>query len=206
MDENTCIYYLGYGSNLNRQRFLCYIQGGTPSYGKKRNRGCTDTTPPTDDRPFLIPYRLYFALPAGFEGTENWGKGGVAFISPVPVKEEAEGLEPTETEGLNRELTHGRAWKITRAQYEEIREQEGRGLYDLELKVGAIEGIPVYTITHSTLLPRILPPSTAYLKTIAEGLKETFHLRAEEIADYLLGKEGVKGYLTERRVREIIGD
>jgi len=34
VNKKTYVWYAGYGSNLNKQRFMCYIKGGTPTYGK----------------------------------------------------------------------------------------------------------------------------------------------------------------------------
>ncbi len=59
------VWYVGYGSNLSEQRFLCYIQGGTPPFGKDSNRGCQDQTRPKAEKPIKIHYPLYFALPEG---------------------------------------------------------------------------------------------------------------------------------------------
>ncbi len=105
------VWYVGYGSNLNEQRFLCYIQGGTPRFGRRSDIGCTDKTLPKDNRPITIHYPLYFALPVDITKTENWDVGGVAFISPY---------KDTNTK------TFCRMWKITKEQYEEVRVQEGR--------------------------------------------------------------------------------
>jgi len=44
------VWYVGYGSNLNKQRFLCYILGGTPKYGCKPNEGCINKTLPPEVR------------------------------------------------------------------------------------------------------------------------------------------------------------
>ena len=57
------VWYVGYGSNLNKQRFLCYILGGTPKYGCKSNQGCINKALPPEDRSIKIPNGLYFALP-----------------------------------------------------------------------------------------------------------------------------------------------
>ncbi|GAV24854.1 hypothetical protein ciss_07870 [Carboxydothermus islandicus] len=37
-------------------------------------------------------------------------------------------------------------------------------------------------------------PSEKYLKTIVNGLKETYNLTKEEIVEYLIKKNGVKEY------------
>jgi hypothetical protein len=176
LDIGSEVWYVGYGSNLCEQRFLCYIKGGTPRFGQKCHGGCADSTPPRGNRSIVIPYPLYFGLPEGKNGTENWGPGGVAFISP---------RENTRAETL------GRMWLITRDQYAEVREQEG-SWYSKEIELGKNDGIPVYTITHAVELANILPPSQAYMKTIALGLKETCGWNNEAVADYLAGRMGPK--------------
>jgi len=184
------VWYVGYGSNLSEQRFLCYIKGGQPTFGTIRHQGCTDPSLPEDDRPTVIPYSLYFALPEGIGGTENWSSGGVAFLSP---------------DRDERDETAGRMWRITESQYAEVKEKEG-AWYSKEIKLGESDGIPVYTVTHEVELANLLPPSKAYLKTIALGLKETSEWDNETIADYLAGKKGVKGHLSRNRLLRILID
>lgn len=57
------VWYACYGSNINRTRFMRYI-----------NR-CDDRTPPSDDRPFEFAYNMYFAKSA-----VCWDRGGKAFL------------------------------------------------------------------------------------------------------------------------------
>jgi hypothetical protein len=184
------VWYVGYGSNLSKQRFLCYIIGGTPKFGNKYYHGCTNTDCPIDDKPFRIPYRLYFALPNKKVETSNWGKGGVAFVCPEKEQDE-------------HNWTWCRMWKITCAQYEEIREQEGQGWYNQEIFLGEKNEIPIRTITNTNLLSNIMRPSDAYLKTITIGLKETYNFTDNEIAAYLFKKEGVKGNITKEKLIDI---
>jgi hypothetical protein len=184
------VWYVGYGSNLSKQRFLCYIVGGIPKYGKKYNDGCSNTECPIDDKPFRIPYRLYFALPGGETKTYNWGQGGVAFINP-------------KKEGSEDNWSWCRMWKITCEQYEEVRVQERKPWYNHEIFLGEKNGIPIRTITNIEILSNIIPPSEAYLKTIALGLKETYNFTDNEIAAYLIGKEGIKGKFTKDKLTDI---
>jgi hypothetical protein len=170
------VWYVGYGSNLSKQRFLCYIKGGTPQFGKKFHKGCKDPTPPRDHRQGVIPYPLYFALPEAKNGTANWGPGGVAFIGPA--KDEKAG-------------TLSSMWRITEGQYAEVKRQEG-SWYNKQISLGKEEGIPV------------LPPSEAYLKTIALGLRETCKRDNEAIADYLAGKKGIKGLLSKDEILRVL--
>ena len=180
------IWYVGYGSNLSKQRFLCYIVGGTPKYGTKCYDRCSDPYP-IDDRPIKIPHRLYFALPNGYTKTDNWGEGGVAFINPLT--EENEGY-----------WSLCRMWKITCEQYEKVRDKEGRCWYDHKMYLGEEGGTPIYTITNKLHLTNILQPSDTYIKTVALGLKETFYFGDDTIAAYLIEKEGLKKFTKDTMI------
>jgi hypothetical protein len=94
-------------------------------------------------------------------------------------------------------------WKVTKTQYEEIRNQEGRGWYDKEIFLGMEEEIPIYTVTNSKDLNNILSPSLPYLKTVIEGLRESYNMTLEEIADYLIAQDGVKGIFQKRNLLKI---
>ena len=183
------VWYLGYGSNLHEQRFLCYITGGTPRFGSRENKGCTEKALPTENKSMIIPYKLYFALPGSNTNTKNWGTGGVAFI------------DPNQKEDMK---TLGRIWKLTKQQYQEVRSQEGGSWYNKEILLGHDCGVPIYTITNSAVLPNVLCPSDAYIKTIILGLRETFELSDKEIAQYLMYKDGIKGTLQANAILNII--
>lgn len=73
MEEH--IWYACYGSNINRERFLCYIDGKERSICGKlvKNKGCEDKSPPRENHPFVFNHDIYFA-----KTSNNWG-GGVAF-------------------------------------------------------------------------------------------------------------------------------
>jgi len=134
MNTQFYVWYSGYGSNLSKQRFLCYIMGGKPTYGKKCNKGCDDKALPIEDKPCKIPYGLYFALPDKEEKTDMWGRGGVAFLDPTK-------------ECCRNNWALGRMWKIRKGQYEEVKCQEGRNQYNCEIRLGEEDGVPIYTIT-----------------------------------------------------------
>ena len=186
------VWYVGYGSNLSKCRFLCYIRGGIPPLGNKRERGCSDKTPPICGEPKTINYKLYFALPPKRKCTENWGPGGVAFILPDEDK---------------RFITRCRMWKITENQYIEVRCQEGLGWYNKEITLGEKDGCPIKTITQcSPFTNNIVTPSDTYLKTIAEGLRETYKYNDDEISDYLLEKDGIKDKIKREYLLQIINN
>ena len=64
--EMKYIWYACYGSNINRSRFMDYIEG------------CTDTTPPVEDRPFEFDHPVFFA-----GKSLRWGGKGKAFLDGV---------------------------------------------------------------------------------------------------------------------------
>ena len=182
------IWYVGYGSNLHEQRFLCYINGGTPRFGKKCTNGCSDKSHPMQDKPIIINYSLYFALPDNRRKTDNWGDGGVAFIDPQ--KDE-------------KSKTFCRMWKITKRQYDQVKNQEGPW-YGKQISLGEDSGIPIYTITNNVTLSNIICPSDAYIKTIALGLKESYGLSDQDITDYLIKKKGIRDSLQAHAILKII--
>jgi hypothetical protein len=164
------VWYAGYGSNLCKKRFLCYILGGKFKWGGSDAKGCTDKSLPKANKQISIPYRLYFA-----KSSPNWSNGAVAFINP------------------NKELnennwTLGRIWKITCEQYEEVRVQEGKSWYNEEIYLREEDEFPIRTITNKEFLTPYNQPCEGYLKTIALGLKETYNLTNEEISEYLMKK------------------
>ncbi|MFO7636688.1 MAG: hypothetical protein R6W96_05235 [Clostridia bacterium] len=163
-NENKYIWYACYGSNLYRERFLWYIQGG----GLKGNPGCKDRSLPVADCPYLIRHALYFA-----GESRTWGHGGVAFIS----KEHDPGA-----------VTLSRAYLVTEEQFKDIQGQEGRW-YGCTLELGMLEGFPVRTFTRDPLEFRDMEtnnPSDAYLEVIRKGLRETYPgMTEEQITGYL---------------------
>ena len=136
------VWYACYGSNLRRDRFLCYLQGGRPEGARRRYPGARDTTVPADDRPMTLPGSIVF----GWD-SPTWG-GGIAFYDA-----EAEGA------------TLARAYLVTDQQFADVAAQEmhrepgddldlahvlehsrhvvGPGRYESLLLVGELEGHPV---------------------------------------------------------------
>jgi len=190
--DDSLVWYACYGSNLKRERFMCYIQGGQPEGSSKVHEGCSNTRPPLDERPVEIRHRLYFA-----KRSRTWGGGGVAFIG---------------SERSRNEKTLGKMYLVTREQFREIFAQEngsrssaphidferlidegeyiaGNGWYGKLLFLGRDEKdeYPVLTFTASDERDSSHnPPSPGYLKTIVDGLCESYpHMGREEAERYL---------------------
>src|SRR5262245_21448659 len=75
------VWYASYGSNLNRERFMCYIKGCLPPGalpGATPNPGSRDTHDPLADKAIAIRnFELYFADEE--RSVKRWG-GASAFI------------------------------------------------------------------------------------------------------------------------------
>lgn len=210
----THVWYASYGSNMDEQRFLTYIEGGTPKGTTTRHTGSRDQTPPQGDIPIRFPGRMHFAYASG-----RWDGGGVAFVD-------------SDTAGH----ALGRAYLITSRQFDDVVSQEngrvprqdnqlpigdaiekgkvraeGLGLYNTLVHIGDYQGAPVITFTgdftaqealrEGAALDRDLDgngliasnePAPNYMRMIGSGLKETFDMTEHQQADYLRGAGGAE--------------
>lgn len=173
----TVAWYAAYGSNTDDERFRQYLGG------------CTQPAEPSDSRPLTVDLPLYFA------GTRTrWGAGGVAFVGP--------GREQTPT-------TLARAWLLPVERIAEVGAQENRlpiekarldldavvgagggisvyeGWYDAWVACGALDGVPVVTLTSSTRRAPETPPGRAYVEVLARGLRTTHGMTRKDVASYL---------------------
>jgi hypothetical protein len=213
------VWYASYGSNLLLERFMAYIRGGKAPGARFGQVGCTDPTPPMEDKGIMIFHRLFFA-----EARPQWEDLGVAFIGTR--KDEAA-------------RTLGRMYLITRDQFREVWLQEnghrrldagaspGRGrtldleatvrdgssrmpvgLYSTLLHLGEEGGHPIFTFTASWNEGQapINRPGPKYLGLIVRGLKETFGLSNQGSVDYLRGVPGIRGVISEKDLAGIVED
>lgn len=190
------VWYAAYGSNIERERFRLYLDGGTHPLTGRVTPGCRDRTGPADDRAIELPHPVLFA-----RHSLGWD-GAIAFLD-------------SDTPG--RAL--GRAWLITPDQLLDVMAQEcGRepgtmpegalhdigpdrhtvaavpeGWYGRLVWCGDLDGVPILTCTADWALRDEVPapPSSTYLSTIARGLAELGHPR-RRIVDYLGGLAGVQ--------------
>jgi len=205
------VWYASYGSNLSRERFMCYIEGGTPPGSTKDHSGCSDRSPPRDDRPILLPHGLLFSMRSA-----QWEDGGVAFVDP-------ENMTPTGT--------LGRMYLVTGEQFVQIVRQENGlepddesiqidleevvrkgemtlpGQYGRLLHVGFEMPHPIFTFTSTTAADlEPVAPGTNYLKTIIRGLIETYDMDDAEISLYLKAATGISGMPVEEDLERIIAE
>jgi hypothetical protein len=205
------VWYASYGSNLLSSRFLCYIQGGIPEGAASEYQGCTDKAGPKDDKRIIIPHALYFS-----KSSNIWEGGGVAFIK-VRKNEAVKTL--------------GRMYLITAEQFiQVVRQENGRSpdddsihidfektithsgsfiqanWYSRIMYLGTEAEVPIFTFTggwgDSEI--KLNAPGEKYLTTIIRGIRETYELSDQEIADYLANLDGIKGRIDAKNIYELI--
>ncbi len=196
MQDGELIWYGAYGSNLNEERFHCYIRGGRPNGAAREYPGCTDPTLPRESQAFYIPSELYFA-----KSSATWENSGVAFIS---------------NDLNNTKRTWGRMYLITQQQFIEVVKQENSGKeIEIDFKramtdnyifkpgswygkivfLGKHNDHLIFTFTNELNLA-CTKPGSKYLKIIVAGIKEFFPYSNLEIAEYLFSTDGIKGNYT----------
>ena len=207
MLKEDLIWYAGYGSNLDKERFYCYIRGGRPKGNIRKNDGCRDNSLPLSEKKMLIPYELYFS-----GKSESWNGGGVAYIHP----------QKDDTQ-----LTYAHLYLITREQFCDIAMQENDldmipeipfdiiinlgqhtfpkvKAYNHLLFLGKEDDLPVFTFTHYRCFENTSQPSRSYLAAIARGLKAHFKLTDKLVCNYLLNKEGISGNYSREELEELV--
>jgi hypothetical protein len=198
------VWYAGYGSNLDADRFACYLLGGCPPGAVRTYPGAREPGEPLDDRPYRMPGRVAFAW-----RSPTWG-GGVAFHEPDAPGE-----------------TLARAYLVTVGQFADVLEQEmgrepgvdhdlaevltggrhavGPGHYETVHLAGELDGRPVLTFSTPDVEPLGLrAPAAAYVATMARGLRETHDLTDDELVDYLLGCRGTESGWTRDELTELV--
>jgi hypothetical protein len=204
------VWYVSYGSNLDRDRLLCYLQGGQPAAAWRGNIGARDPVPPRDDRAVTIPYTLFFA-----DVSHVW-TGGVAFVDHEADPDAA---------------TLARAFLITASQLADVIAQEsarpvgsveldphldrleadgrvvvGPGRYDTVLGCGEIDGIACLTFTGRARMAdtELTTPAAAYLSMVAAGLRAAHGLDDRAVVEYLRLRPGVVGRWSDESLHAAI--
>lgn len=195
------IWYVAYGSNLATTRFRCYLSGGRPTGGSREYVGCRDPSDPTRIEGMKVPGGLAFA------GVSRVWHGGMAFYDRA-----APGV------------VAGCAYLVTTEQFADVAAQEmrrppggkfthdltgllpdvetmvatGPGLYETVVRLGELDGVPMFTITHHDVGSLTLAaPTAVYLRWISLGLRESHGYDDAQIAGYLGRASGIREVWTE---------
>ena len=166
------VWYVSYGSNMLKERFMCYIEGG--SFEESRYRqACSDTTLPLAVKTFEIPYDMYFGNTSG-----SWQDCGVSFLD-VSKRGKAFGV----------------AYLITKDQFRHVcaeenggrAPEEGYSWYEDIIDLGVMDGFDVKTITNRNIRP-YNELCLEYKKTLIRGIKDNWQdMHLIDINDYLDG-------------------
>ena len=199
------VWYASYGSNINVDRFLCYIKGGQPIGSSEVELGCRDSSLPVEESTFIIDKPLYFAKKAA-----KWNSQGVGFI----------GHHQSDN------VTYSKKYLITNEQFLDVVKQENSGVeYDFDLSelkgkgsivfsnnswygnilyLGESKGYPLFTFTAPWDMNEVEleKPSHSYLTTIINGLRKDYS--NAEVYNYFVNKPGIKGYYSTEELASLI--
>ncbi|MBT2655695.1 hypothetical protein J7E81_10685 [Bacillus sp. ISL-18] len=204
--KDKYVWYASYGSNMNTDRFLCYIKGGKPEGSSKVETGCKDPSLPIDSSTFTMNFPLYFAKEAA-----KWESKGVAFIGLTPepnvetyskkyliTLEQFKGIVSQENNGLEIDLN------LDEVRKDRSKIFRGNAWYGNILYLGEEKGHPIFTFTAPWDINDVewKKPSHPYLKTIIKGLKEDYS--NEEIYRYFHSKQGILGEFMDEELRSLI--
>ncbi|SEC50417.1 hypothetical protein SAMN04489806_3078 [Paramicrobacterium humi] len=185
------VWYVSYGSNMCRDRLLCYLQGGTPTGATVCYPGARDRREPAHDVAVHLPGSLYFA------GVSHvWGAGGMAFYdhdAPGPTPARAYRITVQQFADVAAQEMHrlpgqgNPIEEILVSGLPEGRHEAGLGHYETLLEVGERDGLPMYTFTAPFGMDDVAHthPTEAYLMMLATGLREAHDWDLERIRDYL---------------------
>jgi hypothetical protein len=194
------VWYVAYGSNLGLDRFRCYLAGGTPVGGLREYPGCRDPGDPVRVTALDVPGGLVFAG----ESTV-WG-GGMAFYDAhasgraacraylVTVEQFADVVAQEMRRPPGGEFARDLAGLL--ADVESVHTM-GSGRYETVTRLGERDGAAMFTVTHDdvrSLEP--VPPTAAYLRWIAAGLRDAHGWDPDRVAGYLAPAPGVAGAWT----------
>ena len=198
------VWYAGYGSNLARDRFLCYLRGGRPPGASRTYPGARDTTLPLDDRALTLPGEMFFAWES-----PTWG-GGIAFYdadAPGATLARAYLLSDEQFADVAAQEMHhepGEDLDLTTV-LQHSRHDLGPGRYESLHLVGELEGRPVLTFTTpDPLALQHNPPTRAYLEVVARGLSDTHDLGVDEVTTYLVERPGAGLGWDVDRLRQVV--
>ncbi|MEU4291400.1 histone deacetylase [Kribbella sp. NPDC026596] len=202
------VWYVAYGSNLALDRFRCYLAGGRPAGAAREYPGCRDHSDPEQIAGVMVPGGLVFA-----GASRVWG-GGSAFYDSTATGQVA-----------------GRAYLLTPDQLGDVAAQEmrrepgcdfardlagllpdvdsihtmGPGRYETVARLGELDGVPMFTVTHGTVSDLDLAAPTApYLRWIATGLAEAHGWDLPQVVEYLMAAPGVRSGWTPGALAEVL--
>lgn len=201
------VWYASYGSNINSERFHTYLTGDDYRGQLANSGGSRDKSLPEEEEGVLLPGRLMFASRGA-----RWGGGGIAFLD---VDDEysfsagkAYSVSWEQFEDVLAQESGGAAGskKVDWNELKKLQDLDSGGLYGRIVHVGDYKGKPVLTFTGSYSAQELAAdyrndsavsryrtanrPHGNYLRTIGEGLSDSFWVDSSHQADYFAGSIG----------------
>lgn len=204
------VWYVSYGSNLNRARFLAYLQGGCVAGNDVVHAGCADPSPPLRDVALELPHSLYFAG----HSKRSWGGTSAAFVMIAPhappalarayLITEGQFLDVVRQENAHGVVADGFDERVAQAREHGHARLLRSGTYSELVYSGMRDGHPMLTFTAPEDRKDLAAPSAAYLRVIGSGLTESHGLSTAQVVAYLGGRPGVRDAWTLDQLAEIL--
>ena len=121
------VWYVAYGSNMCKKRFMTYIKGGKCEFNGKFYNGCSDKTPPKSIKRIDLPFDMFYGNESG-----SWEGSATCFLDVSKPG-----------------FSFGRAYLIKESQLFEIQNSEGYrdNWYGNKILLGKIGFFEAYTLT-----------------------------------------------------------
>ncbi|MCX4968950.1 histone deacetylase [Streptomyces sp. NBC_00654] len=201
------VWYTSYGSNTHLDRLAAYIRGGRASGAARENPGCRNPAMPVRSIPVELTGAMYFAT-----RSPVW-RGGLAFYDPraggrvwarahlvtadqfSDIAAQEMHREPGADLCLEEVLTHGRA-------------ALGEGRYETLVCAGQIDGMPLLTFTAPWRMRDVpwVPPSAAYVRLLALGLRSAGAWDTEEVAAYVAARPGAADTWSYQSIVDLLNE
>jgi hypothetical protein len=210
--ETDLVWYVSYGSNLCRARFMTYITGGSLPGNSMVHKGCDNREPPREDVALRLPHSLYFAGAS----ERAWGGTSAGFVTLEKSKPSAFArayliTQEQFSQVMMQENAHGE-WTdaitidLDRARREGHYPLVSSGFYAEVIFCGERNGHPMLSFTASADRTDFGKPSFAYVKVIASGLREAHGLSQDAIEEYLINTPGISGEWSKDDLRSCIAE
>ncbi len=203
------VWYVSYGSNMNEDRLLDYLRGGTGLSGVA-TIGFEDAAPPLRTSRGRIPNRLYFkghypsawgGTSGAFVATQSGHTAGTFTVEYLISWKQFIALVAEENRTANTPASMI-ATALEQAKQHLTAEVDGNEnnafliddalTYGAVIPLGRVDQYPRLTVTASKPPPRYVAPSASYLEVIVRGLRLSRpELTDSEVLDYFADVQGV---------------
>ncbi len=156
--EEDYVWYAVYGSNIDEDRFLCYVEGGMCAANGRHYGGCRDKSRWIEEDVALYPGTVYAS-----NNSPSWNGKGVAFY------------DENAYDNILKGFTFMKLYKLRISQLLDIQKQEGRCAtwYGRIVAVGIhTDGVPVYTFTLEKK-GEYSEPDITYICLIRDAVRKT---------------------------------